>query len=626
MSWLEGNKTCRVPTHHVVLDTETVCDNDPSVYTRGVHRLRYGCAKAFRWKKGGCDTGLSCEFTRPETFWTWLEAVLPARRSTWIWAHKMSFDFAALCGWEQIESGLLKWRWLCEEDPPFVLRGSIAGKPVTFVDSLNWYRCTLAELGESVDLPKLDRPETIGTDVQTIAYCRRDVDILERGVRRILSLVTEWDLGCLKTTVAAQAMQLYRHRLALAVPGDELPPRLIERQQERRCKFVYPVPHTSEDIREVEQSAFIGLGSTAFYVGEMRGPITALDCQSFYPSVMAGNWFPARLIETVHKPSIRTLAKLLRRHAVIATVDVDTPYYEYPVRTDDGIVRAIGRYTAALCGPELEHAIRENDLVCCRSAVVYQRLKLFDCYVHQVWDWLYQCERQGDLAMRSLVKALGVSLWGKFAQRSSFWRDRAGIHPPKPWGRWFHKDSAEEMSGEHRAIGGRVQRRLPDELSRHACPAVAAYVCSYARLKVREWIDSALPSNCPYFCADTVHVNADGYNRLCADDHVAEGEYGKLHTTATYGHVRYLSGQRFVADGVPHVAGLPTGSERVGRTLYISDLFARAREIIERGPVGGVPVVSREVNIELDPYAGSVPAPGWQFPLLLGREKRDRKK
>src|SRR5207302_10659290 len=81
-----------------------------------------------------------------------------------------------------------------------------------FVDSMNYYNCSLAELGRSVGITKLNMPEFTDPNGAWRIYCRNDVDILKAGM---IDLIREWsahDNGNWQPTAASLAWSNYRHK------------------------------------------------------------------------------------------------------------------------------------------------------------------------------------------------------------------------------------------------------------------------------------------------------------------------------------------------------------------------------------------------------------------------------
>src|SRR5262245_19818280 len=236
--FLTANHRTEVPRHHIAFDTETVPVPVGQGKRTHQHRLMLGRAVYWEWRGGRPTRQRWLTFRQPDKLWRWAFGLTGPKHSLWAWAHNLGFDLTAARFWEQIESGAVTfkahkpcaaclakngkpcrcWRGsLCTGDPPtYAVVKTREGHSLKLCDTINFFPVKLAELGRWVGLDKLDMPGELGSDDDWLAYCERDVLILQTVVCRLLREVKSRDLGCLRLTVASQSMQWLKH---LAPPG-----------------------------------------------------------------------------------------------------------------------------------------------------------------------------------------------------------------------------------------------------------------------------------------------------------------------------------------------------------------------------------------------------------------------
>src|SRR5262249_19327680 len=162
-------------------------------------------------------------------------------------------------------------------------------------------------------------------DEDWLAYCRRDVDITQEAVVRLLTLVEDEDLGNLRLTVAGQGRSWWRHRhLSEKVKTPEHPEdREFERAAyfgaRQECSFIGAVLHP----RAAGLERMFGAAEGQPFI--LTGPVYRLDLVSAYPAIMAEERFP---VELVARPTAMLPADLLRAMAAlgaVADVSLETP-------------------------------------------------------------------------------------------------------------------------------------------------------------------------------------------------------------------------------------------------------------------------------------------------------------
>ncbi len=611
---LRGNKSTQAPASHVFLDTETATGKQGVLGEVGRHRLRLGHARFVRFERGQATRCQEVTFSHAVDWWQWLYERLSPHRPVWVWAHNAAFDLTILDYWTEVASGRMPIKFGVLADSPFFARCTPEAGRCVFVDSLNWWRCSLAELGDSVGVPKLPRPAPRCPLAELEAYCRRDVSILATAVGRLVGWLREHDLGVLRTTAAGQALQSYRH-----LGGDEL-----------------PVIHANDRASKLERLAYHGHENRAYFVGtvggtapaqkrgkrqvqygdrpHLPGPVHRLDANSLYGWCMRQEQYPWRLCDYAESCSLEGLKAVLGSHCVIATVLVDARRREYPVGTKTGLVCPRGRYWATLATPELQSALEYGDLVEVGAMALYERRPLFKQWVERLWAIRDTHKREGNDTWADLAKLLVNALPGKFGQRAHKWESKPSHPAEQDWGQWPEVDAESGELTYYRAIAGHVQEQGAPGEGLDSFPAISAHVTAYGRERMRHLRALAGPRTVLYQYADTLIVTSAALDSLTKLGLVKDGIPGKLRLQATtdaaeiHGTGVYRWGDQW------SVIGLPRERREEGDGRFLVTEFERIDGIIARE---GAPFVQvKEVVREIPLPGRSQPAgcDGWQEP------------
>lgn len=618
---LPGNATTQAPSTHVFVDTETLGDPAREGGRWGLHTLRLGCAVRVRLENGRPTRREVLRFDRVETWWDWLFAQLDTRRATWVWAHNAGFDLTVLEVWKLWTNREFVRRLAVLDDPPTILRGRWKGRSVTFLDSLNWWRVSLAVLGDQVGVPKLTQPPFDAPDSTWSDYCLRDVEVLEKAVVGVIGWLYEKDLGVMRSTSPGQSLQTYRHRFRM-----------------------HPIDvHAEDRACIIEREGYYGGQLEVYYKGrvvkseglfdrgeapasrrpkrEVCGPVYHLDVNSLFPSVMRGNLFPCHWLGFTRGPPVQHMKELLSEYAVIARVQINGCDAKYPLRDETGVYHPVGRYWTTLAGPELHRALCHNHVAACSAVCWYKLGELFTQYVDYFWSLRKEYEQVGNQLYATLCKTMLNALYGKFAQRIGRWVDKKDLMAPEPWGGYVRVDPVSKLPIKMRSVGWAVQQEGGEEDAPHTFTAISAYVTSYARERMR-WLRRVCGQRqVLYQATDSLHVLQQGYDRLVAAGEVDADQLGSLRLVETaeegeyWGPNHYRLGSKVCLPGIARNAQLqPDGS-------YLQPEFQRLDSIIATEPLPGVQVRPINKKLTFPPVRGTVGPDGWVRPVVLGAEK-----
>lgn len=607
---LARNESTRFPSNIVVFDSETNPNDFRGEESRKIHRLMLWCATGFRLVNGKQTRITSASGTTCEEFWEFVRSRIDARRPLYMFAHNLGFDLTVLRFWRELEEQRLtitqpsNWRGkdakggdkkdrngiLVITDPPTIVEcwDTKSRARVVLLDTMNYWRCQLADLGHDLGVEKLPMPGDAAELWEWKKYCRNDVLILEAAVMTLDRFVRENDAGVFKYTVGSQAMASFKHRHmkhSISIHREEEPLKL-ERESYRggevrmgycgivSCRGLPLYPLASYPDRDGKPVR--------------RGPIYCYDCQSFYPSVMLHNLFPVELMGTVHRPKEDDLDWLLDNRFCIAECTIKTLDCAYPIKRDGEVIMGVGAFNTVLCGPELRRAVQQKHAIHVGYLCYYRQEPIFASFVREWYKRRLAYRREGKAEMEAMTKTLMNSLFGKFGQRKELWSDYDELVSPFPWGTFLNWDRETNDYDWFRSICWRTQRRNDAGESAESFPAIAAAVTSYGRERMRQLRGIAGNDSFLYQDTDSLHVLLPGALRLAKAGVIRKGQMGMLAFKGKFEEGEYRGIKDYTLDDTHVIAGIKKNATDCGGGVYKQTEFQRLGAILQTSPIDGV--------------------------------------
>lgn len=488
--FLKTNRSRQQPHSVVYLDTETWPDERGG--GRILHRLRFGWACYERTRTARHFTAPEWfRFTRAEDLWAWIEHRARAHTRTYIFAHNWSFDACVVDAFRILpERGWTLSRAIIEA-PPVILVWRKEGRSLELLDTLNWWRTSLASLATSVGLSKLPMPRLDAPSDEWDRYARQDVEILRVALHHWWAFLLSHDLGGFARTLAGQAMRSYRHRfMDHPILCDE-----------------------DEEALRLARESYHGGRVECFRLGRVEGPLVCLDVNSMYPFVMRDRLYPAKLTRRIRRATPGDLERWSTRFCLVARVCVRTARNRYAVLRDGKLIFPVGRFWVSLTTPDLTDAIQHRELESVDSVALYERAPLFTRFVEELYAMRLVATHQGDSVRRYLLKILMNSLYGKFGQKGCVW-ENCGRDPERRVRVWREHDCEIGVTRLLRSFGGVVQEKLRDTESRESHPAIAAHVTAYAREYLWRIIGAVQRGDVLYCDTDSVIIRTRSLDSL----------------------------------------------------------------------------------------------------------------
>jgi hypothetical protein len=322
-----------------------------------------------------------------------------------------------------------------------VITAKIQGTGITFKDTLNHWKISVAEMGKRINLPKF-KTESFNN----VKYCRRDTLITRRFVASMEIKYAE--IGAkLKSTIGSTALDIFKTRYHTHT-------------FERSFK--------TSDI-EWMLGGYYGGRTEIFHTKPIAGFIRYYDFNSLYPSVMVGRDFPIIGGHGFRLGDIET-TEGISEASVLVSRDIEIPYL--PVRSKQGLIFPTGKFTGRWTNFELrecqKYGVRIEKIH--KSFSFIGSYRPFDDFVRDLYEFRLKAQKDGDLLLSDSAKLILNNLYGKFAQGNEITR----LLPYKK----------ENLKNGDKVFRDLLLRDEKGEFPVHTNVVWSAYVTAYGRDKL----------------------------------------------------------------------------------------------------------------------------------------------
>lgn len=637
---MKRNHSNALPRYIISLDTETLPYDIPDDSVRKAHRFRLAVAIVVRLRGTEPSGRKTYYFRNVQAIWKLIHEHSAANYTTWIVCHNALFDMVIAGMSAEFQESRLVVDWprskrdkgddatkdtqksgvVCIESPPTIIacKSTVSQGRIVIVDTLNWFQCKLADLGESCGLQKLPMPAFEASDNEWFEYCERDTEITLQAFVELVKWVKDNDMGMFRYTGPAQSMAAFRHRFM----SEEI------------------LVHDNLPVKVLERSAYFGGRFECFYLGEINEIVHQVDVNSLFPSVMRRNQYPVALDRFSMETNWSTQLPAIDYARSIAEVQITTYQPDYPLRDRRGTLYPCGKFTTALAGPELAAAFKTGRITAVRSWSEYRTADIFTSFVDTLWKMRRDYQQAGNKLYDRFTKQLMNSLYGKFAQRAPEWVVVPERMYALPWSNWVEYDPGTGEKTEFRSFGWQCEKRQERDLRHeptmditdweaHAAHfgagelpttfvAVSAFVTAYARMRMNYLRELTGNEQVLYQGVDSLIVRSDGLSRLRRNGEVCDSSIGKLRTQITtdngiiLGCSDYRLGDKTVIAGKPRAATLTDGMVQMQRRFMAKDKLFSGRAIAE------ITEEQFEWKRNSTYWKGDVHENGQVWPLVLG--------
>lgn len=568
--YIKPNKRTFIPQQLVFFDTEAWIKNKDR---EEEHLFRIAVARYIDLYRGKDQYYV---FKNPGELWSTIAGLAKPKKRLWVFAHNLHYDWNIAGGFKHMKNLGFKLLRAVISSQYFMLKYTKDTMTINFVDTLNIFKTSIAEMGKLIGLPKLSVDFHNADDDELITYCKRDVEILSTFFLNFLRWWRDNNLGEFAPTVAGLAFNAYRHRFM-------------------RYKIL---SHRNPEALELEEKSYKGGRNEAFYIGTFEGDFYKLDINSLYPYVMLSQPLPTKLKDVLVKPPLDILKN---NKAYICEAYIETNEPAYGVKRNGKLIFPVGRIHDVFTTPELRYAYTHGHLRELIKCSEYSVAPIFTNYVRFFYNLKREAEEKGDKLGRSFAKLMMNSLYGKFAQRV-YERVKIPLDPVIEYGSFYIKigDSYKKIlviDGEPYMLS---RERL---LFRDANIAIASHITAYGRMILWGFIQQAGRENVYYCDTDSLFVNKEGYERLkkYTGSDIGLFKLEKHSTKLTINTLKdYCFGEECKTKGISPEA------KPIDTNTYLDKVWLRTLSLLTRGAIDKVIIEYREKKLNRDYDKGKI--------------------
>lgn len=589
---LRHNKGSRLPSLLMAFDTET--DSVPIADDAVEAKLRFGWIAITRRHRGLHWTPEKwSRFETPSELWDIVEAAIHDEWRGMLTAHNVGFDFRVVDGFRQLPDRGWTLKGAVVDDPPTILRWHKPSKGLIVLDTVNYYRARLADIGATFGLAKLDHDLKWGDREKDDAYCRRDVEIVLRAMRGIIRRTHELDLGNFAPTFPGLAFGAFRHRhMSTQILIDD-----------------------NTRALDLARQSYYGGRTEAFFLGRVAGTVEVYDVASMYPAVMRDTPMPTVLRGVYRSMTLADLAAPATDTSSVANVTLNTDQADYPIIYNGRLVFPVGTFRTVLPQPELTHAVEHGRVVKVHKVAVYDAAVIFRSFVEEWWQRRLEAIDKGDASEADFCKRMMNSLYGKFGQTGKVYETIGQIDSGEVR-TWTEIDLETGEVSKMRSISGLVQKLARETESRDSHPAIAATVTSEARVRLLKLMIGAGRDGVLYVDTDSLFL-AKGVCASRSELPIGNG-LGDLKHERTIHDLTIHGLKDYTADGIRKTKGVRANAEEIQPGTFRQDTFVGLKGAIRSGDINRQ-VIRRTTKVLTRGYdKGTVLASGVVVPYRLG--------
>ena len=374
---------------------------------------------------------------------------------------------------------------------------------IKILDSLGVLPLSLGEIGKAVNFPKGETPNKFidkadpdhqnlfSITTEDIDYCIRDCEVLFRGLQMMWATVKE--LGYHGSTMPLTAGTLGSQMIAHHNATHQESPLYVKK--EKGWKYRTTVKNTQAD--DIARLSMVGGRTQCFKTEEVKGLITGIDANAFYPSIMVDeeNKWPDFRSQTIIREVENSLINIIDEVEGCIHVKWKRPDSDriglFAQTNDDGLLDwTLKSGERWISFPEYRFAISQGyDLTICideevdACAVICERMEYnpFKDVITSWYDERLKRKNQGDPSEFALKILLNAGGFGKFLERNTdtmITTEETWISMPEGWN--FTGVSKDEAMSYGYAT--------KEEYTRADTTAnlMGAYILSYARIALWE--------------------------------------------------------------------------------------------------------------------------------------------
>lgn len=433
-------------------------------------------------------------------------------------------------------------------------------KTIVFIDSLNWFKTSLKNLGDSIGIEKLEMPDFKKSwdSQEWIDYNKNDVVILKQYFLNYLKWLRTNDMGNFGYTIASQSFNTFRHKFM--------------HQQ------IYI--HDNADAIRLERESYHGARTECFKIGKFYEDIFYLDVNSMYPTVMKYEKYPIRLIGELKTQNLKKLEQKLKQYCIIANVKIKTDEPVFSVKQNGKLIFPVGSFDVTLTTNELVYALKHDFIEKINFGYVYEAGYIFEEFVDYIYDKRKIAKQENNNLDANFLKLILNSLYGKFGQQIAIFSEIDNNEEIEQ-GSGYYVNTETGQKKKIKYINNQFFVEKEKEESYNSFCAIASHVTANSRLLLWKYIKQAGLDSIYYCDTDSLFVNKTGYDKLLPECNDMDLGKLKLEEKSNYLEIRGL--KDYVIGDKERLKGINIkNSVKVSANEYAITIWPKIRSMINR--------------------------------------------
>lgn len=613
--YIRPNKTDKLPTNILILDTET---KGETVEDAAIHTMYM----AWTWR---FTLGPKGEIQREKwTFWDdgqllgeYVDQEARPKAPLYIIGSNITFDLFA-SGLASFLHGTT-WRaeMLYDKGMVTIIVLKDGDRTIKFLALQNFLDGGVAEWGKLLGLQKQEVDFDKDTFTTIKEYCRIDTEITGRAFIGYLDFVRKHDMGGFAVTKSGQSFRCFRHRFM------------------------------KEKILHYDETKFNNFTRNGYYGGRVEcghigtregGTYVKVDVNSMYPAIMQRQYFPTVLRQWIKEPDHEYALRQLRSYCCMGRVTLQTDEPVYPVRIPGKLVFPVGEFQTILSTESLRYAFKHGHIKSVHELLTFRRAKLFAAFVDEFYSLRLRYKKEKNAVWEKTVKLMLNSLYGKFGEK----RERELHRLPDPEGEfyrgeyslWLNPDSEmvehlpEEKRQEAKSKGvfingmewkafGTSCVTWGEKEGPQSAPFIAAHVTDYGRMLLWKFIKMVGHKNVLYADTDSLIIEAKHLPKLKGV--INEAKLGSLKVEGTTDRLEIRGAKDYTFGKEIRRKGVRANSVKEADGSFTMPYFPGLYSLQRRGIVDGFPIGSVNKRLTLIYDKGLVGEDGTVTPIVLPR-------
>jgi len=525
-------------------------------------------------------------------------------RSSYVAATNLAFDFFGTYTTPEHQS---KFMTLFAGSDLMYAKRKIPNRKetITFIDTYNYSKMSVAKMGKIINEPKLDKPKCLGKIPKNVKEWE-EIKTYNIQDAKVSKLFTEflfdgfYKLGATpQMTIASTAMSLFRNKY---------------------LKETY-YPHPEKTTEEMFDG-YYGGRTEAFKRGKIVNH-SLYDVNSLYPHVMDKHHYPdpASL-----RTSLSNTTSWIKKYEGMSKVTVKTPdnikHPLLPYRTKTKLVFPTGTFTSWQSHCELRKAISLGYHISKVHKTYYYKktCRPFKEYVNDIYKLKKQYTKENN-PMVIITKLLLNSLYGKFGQK---FMERDNYLP--------QEQLTMEMVNQATCIEkiqSFVKIKQRTKMPNFCFPIWALYITSYARMHIYDLI---VEGDAAYTDTDSIittkeMVTGDELGELKKENHITSGIIVR---PKFYGLIDEDNKEKIRVKGIGCMLNMEMFRSLVNGNSITYSKFMKFKESIRRGfKPGEIVEITKTLSVEdskrewAAPFSDSILQESMPIKLVDGLDRHE---